>query len=136
VTLLTQDRYQGSEADVSLTAFIPIALNEEINLGSQKMPVGVPTHPLAPLGPLFSPGTSSNLLPLTLEFDWQHPESWWLPGDMGAHQSSDLIYCYSLMCLALTPKHLPPGQPWWMTDHANSHRVDTNVTSSTEVCVL
>lgn len=74
VTLLTQDEYQGSEADVSLTTFVPTVLNEGINLGSPKMPVGVATHPLAPLGLLFPPGTSSNLLPLTLEFDWQHPE--------------------------------------------------------------
>ena len=60
MTLLMQDRYQGSEADVSLTAFIPIVLNEGINLGSPKMPVGIATNPLVPVDLLLSPGTSSN----------------------------------------------------------------------------
>lgn len=87
---------------MSLTAFILGALNERIYLGSWTMPVGVATHPLALLDLLFSPRTSSNLLPLTLEFDWQHPESGWLPGDTAPHHSNNLYCSYRLICLVLT----------------------------------
>lgn len=109
-----------------------------INLGSPKMAVGIATQLLGPLDLLLSPGTSSNLLPLTLGLDRQHPESRWLPGHTAPRHSNDLYCGYSLMPGAhlQPPSQLPPGQPWRVTIHARSHRLDTNMTSSTAVCEL